>query len=87
MIEKIREYQQEHLYKFLGAGLTKKTIEMSPYLPARLWWELDIVPFVFETGFEMPYGSKQKHHSTVLVDEEADSMARKCLMCGFPTEL
>ena len=80
LIHRIREYQQEHLYKFVGAGLTKKSLEMSPHLAARLWWELDIVPLVFETGLEYPYPHKARHHSNVLVDEEADSMARKALM-------
>jgi hypothetical protein len=47
-VDKIRNYQREHRYKFVGAGLTRKVVQMSPQLPARLWWELDIVPLVFD---------------------------------------
>jgi hypothetical protein len=79
-VEKIRQYQQDHLYKFVGAGLAKKVVQMSPQLPARLWWELDIVPLVFETGLEAPFPKTSRHRPVVTVDEEADSMARKCLM-------
>ena len=79
LVEKIRHYQEEHLYKFVGAGLTRHAVQMSPKLPAKLWQELDIVPLVFEIGLENPY-SQKNHHSSISVDEEADSMARKCLM-------
>ncbi|KAF2203443.1 glycosyltransferase family 4 protein [Delitschia confertaspora ATCC 74209] len=87
LIEGIREYRKAHLYKFLGVGLTKQTVEMCPQLPARLWWELDVVPLVFETGFEYPYlPTKSRHHRGIMVDEEADSMARKCLMFFGPSQ-
>jgi hypothetical protein len=79
LVEKARNYQKEHLYKFVGAGLSRQAVQMSPKLPAKLWLELDIVPLVFETGLEYPYPQKNPH-SSISVDEEADSMARKCLM-------
>ncbi|KAF2176263.1 glycosyltransferase family 4 protein [Zopfia rhizophila CBS 207.26] len=85
LVDKIRQYQKEHLYKFVGAGLTKKAVQMSPQLPSKLWWELDIVPLVFEIGLEYPYTLKIRH-SSILVDEEADSMARKCLMFFGPSQ-
>ncbi|KAF2463753.1 trehalose synthase (Ccg-9) [Lindgomyces ingoldianus] len=85
LVEKITEYQRSHLYKFVGAGLTKEVIEMSPDLPARLWEELDIVPLVFvrEPDEERP---PKLEHSSIMVDEEADSMARKCLMYFGPNQ-
>ncbi|KAF2811447.1 trehalose synthase (Ccg-9) [Mytilinidion resinicola] len=83
-VEKIRQYQQDHLYKFVGAGLTKKVVQMSPNLPARLWWELDIVPLIFETGLEEPFPKAGRRG--IAVDEEADSMARKCLMFFGPSQ-
>lgn len=78
-VDKIRNYQQEHRYKFVGAGLTRKVVQMSPQLPARLWWELDIVPLVFDKPLEDPLAQTGRH-GIMFVDEEADSMARKCLM-------
>ncbi|KAF2866527.1 trehalose synthase [Massariosphaeria phaeospora] len=78
LIDKIKGYQEEHLYKFMGAGLTQKVVRLSPQLPSRLWLELDTVPLIFKPEAESrPYDST---HSPISVDEEADSMARKCLL-------
>jgi hypothetical protein len=68
LIKEIGTYREDHLYKFLGAGLSQEVFKLSPELPARLWMELDIHPIVLE----------QKHHYD-LVDEEADAMARRCV--------
>jgi hypothetical protein len=76
-VDKIRQYEQKHFYKFVGVGITKRLATLSPVLPARLWSELDIVPMVFDQGLEYPQGRKEQQFT---VDEEADSMARKCLM-------
>ncbi|OCL06746.1 glycosyltransferase family 4 protein [Glonium stellatum] len=84
-VDKIRNYQQEHRYKFVGAGLTTKVVQMSPQLPARLWWELDIVPLVFDKPLEEPLAQATRR-SIMFVDEEADSMARKCLMFFGPSQ-
>lgn len=84
-VDKIRNYQQEHRYKFVGAGLTRKVVQMSPQLPARLWWELDIVPLVFDKPLEDPLAQVSRH-GIMFVDEEADSMARKCLMFFGPSQ-
>lgn len=78
-IEKIHNYQTEHLYKFIGAGVNRDIVRMSPALPSRLWAELDIVPMVFQRGLE-PALPQRVRHGGLTVDEEADSMARKCLL-------
>ena len=47
-----------------------------------IWAELDIVPMVLQHGQDLEVGDQM-----VNVDEIADSVARKCLMCvdlGFP---
>ncbi|KAH7051067.1 putative trehalose synthase-like protein [Macrophomina phaseolina] len=80
-LRKILDYQKEHHYKFVGAGITKTLHKLSPQLPSRLWWELDIVPMVFEHGLENPNGGPVDE---VTIDEEADSMARKSLMFFGP---
>lgn len=74
IIAKVREYQEEHLYKFAGAGISKAVFSLSPNLPPRIWAELDIVPMVFGRGLET------SREGIATADEEADSMARKCLM-------
>jgi alpha,alpha-trehalose phosphorylase (configuration-retaining) len=81
-ISSILEYQQTHFYKFAGAGITEQLRNMSPELPSRLWSELDIVPMVFGHGLKIlgnPPGTRT-------IDEDADSMARKCLMLFGPTQ-
>ena len=75
--KKIREYAEKHLYKFVGAGITKSLADMAPELATRMWLGLDIVPMVFEQYLEHPRDKKEQH---ITVDEEADSMARKSLM-------
>lgn len=79
LIKQIRGYMEKHLYKFVGAGLTKLVVELSPELPSRLWLELDIVPFVLEAS-PSQYRLRKAHAQSTTVDEEADSMARKCLL-------
>lgn len=81
-MKQIKTYQEEHFYKFLGLGMTKMVAIMSPLLPAKLWAELDVVPMIFELGLEKPLGTQSARFT---VDEEADSMARKCLMYYGPT--
>ena len=63
--------------KFLGAGVTDTLFkEISPELPSRLWKELDVVPLVFRVGLSYPINMEE----TQRVDEQADAMARKCIM-------
>lgn len=70
----IDEYRKEHFYKFAGAGISTTAHALSPLLASRLWAELDIVPMVLEHGPE-----SLRAGQPLTVDEEADSMARKCL--------
>ncbi|KIJ68931.1 glycosyltransferase family 4 protein [Hydnomerulius pinastri MD-312] len=47
VLETIKKFSQEHLCKFLGAGVTLALLKESPNLCTRLWIEADIVPIVF----------------------------------------
>lgn len=76
-IRTIHQYSMDHNAKFYGVGITQKLANMSPQLSSRFWSELDIVPLVFGHGLDYPQVSKK---IPVVVDEEADSMARKCSM-------
>ncbi|KAI6028851.1 glycosyltransferase family 4 protein [Pisolithus orientalis] len=47
VIDIIKRFSQEHICKFLGAGVTLSLLKECPNLCTRLWFELDIVPIVF----------------------------------------
>ena len=81
IIARTFEYQETHLYKFAGAGITKALVDISPQLPSRLFSELDIVGTVFENGLDILGGPTDR----TTIDEEADEMARKCLVLFGPT--
>ncbi|OAG05504.1 putative trehalose synthase (Ccg-9), partial [Paraphaeosphaeria sporulosa] len=79
VIGKLEKLQKEHLYKFVGAGVNKKALELNPTFAALLWKELDIVPLVLPNQPSPDLLSQHGRHD-VTVDEEADSMARKALV-------
>lgn len=77
VITEVEKYEHENFSKFIGAGLPTTLKYMSPTLCSRLWLELDIVPIVMRPDDE----HKEKTFWDVKrVDEQADSMARKCIM-------
>ena len=76
VIMRVKTYQDEHHYKYLGAGISNEARSISPDLPARMWTELDIPTLEFERNVVESDGIKPYE---VDVDEEADAMARKCI--------
>ncbi|KAK4641455.1 hypothetical protein QC761_501750 [Podospora bellae-mahoneyi] len=82
VIAEVEKYEHENFAKFIGAGLPTTLKYMSPSLCSRLWLELDIVPIVMRPDDE----HKEKSFWDVKrVDEQADSMARKCIMNFGPS--
>ncbi|EFW99034.1 trehalose synthase [Grosmannia clavigera kw1407] len=82
IISDIRKYELENFAKFIGAGLPATLKYMSPSLCSRLWLELDIIPIVIRPDDE----SKEKNFwDAKRVDEQADSMARKCILNFSPS--
>lgn len=83
VVEELKAYERSYLAKFIGAGFPLGLSEQSPALSSRLWLELDIVPIlipvnlVHTTEFEVKGSTYWNSKS---VDEQADSMARKCIM-------
>ena len=75
LIGEIDKYRSEKLYKFAGAGLSTCVCEIFPRLHAMIWKDLDMVPLIFELNSDRYYSKD----ITDLVEEQADSMARKCL--------
>jgi glycosyltransferase involved in cell wall biosynthesis len=82
VISAVKSYEQENFAKFIGAGLPMTLRYMSPNLCSRLWLELDVVPIVIRPDDD----HKEKTFWDVKrVDEQADSMARKCIMHFGPS--
>jgi hypothetical protein len=79
IITKIKDYRDKHLYKFVGAGITKKAVQTCPQLPSRLWLDLDIVPIVLEPSSGKHNTGSPDEPNYMLVDEEADAVVRKAL--------
>lgn len=83
VIQELEAYEHKDYAKFIGAGIPEELGEKCPRLCSRLWLELDIVPIIESKEQEGGAGRK-KHWDVKCVDEQADSMARKCIMYDFP---
>ncbi|KXH31286.1 glycosyl transferase group 1 [Colletotrichum salicis] len=82
VINTLEDYEHANFSKFIGAGLPMTLKYMSQTLCSRLWLELDIVPVVLRPDDE----HKEKSFWDIKrVDEQADSMARKCIMNFGPS--
>jgi hypothetical protein len=79
-----REYQQGHAEKFIGLAMSADLAEWCPDLCARLWLELDIIPIVLGKVEEnVSWGSYDEQLPFKSLDEQAESMARKCIRQVF----
>lgn len=77
VLKELEAYEHSNLAKFIGAGLPYELLKKSPKLCSRLWLELDIVPISIPLEVE---GEEKGFWDVKWVDEQADSMARKCIM-------
>jgi hypothetical protein len=75
IIKQVEAYEHENFVKFIGAGISPELEKVSGTLCSRLWLELDVVPLVLNPDSDSGHFWEQKS-----VDEQADSMARKCIM-------
>ncbi|ERT03363.1 hypothetical protein HMPREF1624_01676 [Sporothrix schenckii ATCC 58251] len=82
VLEEIEKYEHENFSKIIGAGLPTTLKYMSPSLCSRLWLELDIIPIVMRPDEEHKEAS---FWDVKRVDEQADSMARKCILHFGPS--
>lgn len=82
VLEEIEKYEHENFSKFIGAGLPTTLKYMSPSLCSRLWLELDIIPIVMRPDEEQ---KETSFWDVKRVDEQADSMARKCILNFGPS--
>lgn len=82
VIKELDVYEQKNLSKFIGAGLPYDLLQTAPTLCSRLWLELDTVPITIMPELDAyDAGGKEYNYWEVkCIDEQADSMARKCIM-------
>jgi hypothetical protein len=78
IIKSIRTYEHRTFTKVIGAGLPHALQSLSPTLCSRLWLEVDVVPIVVQQQHE--HKERISLWLSKRVDEQADSMARKCIM-------
>lgn len=92
VVSQLVAYEHQYFCKFVGAGLPEELIEACPQLGPRLWAELDIVPISMQAVQQVKRESveaatakkDEKYWNIKCVDEQADSMARKCIMFFGP---
>ena len=82
ILNDVANYRREHLIKILGAGVEQELDKAAARLCPRLWAVLDIVPTVMTAT--LPEGFE--NCSIDMIDEVAESMARKCLGVFGPTK-
>lgn len=87
VIEKMESYEQQNNAKFIGAGVPYGLMMKSPKLCSRLWLEVDVVPIAIAPQAEgsLVESKDNTFWDSKLVDEQADSMARKCVMNFGPS--
>lgn len=89
VVEELKAYEHRYLAKFIGVGFPFGLEAQSPTLSSRLWLELDIVPISIPINIgEYAAASELKGHgywNSKDVDEQADSMARRCIMYASHT--
>jgi len=81
--EIMQKYQEEHLCKFLGAGVTTQAFEISPALSVQMSGELDVIPFVFNVD----HNETGRTSRIDRVDEQADFTARNCVSLFGPRKV
>lgn len=82
VVGELEKYEHENLSKFIGAGVPYDIMKRSPKLSSKLWLEIDIVPISIMPeldGLETEVKDRS-HWNEKCIDEQADSMARKCIM-------
>lgn len=83
VIDRLREYSEEHDERFVGVGMPEDIATRCPQLCSRLWHELDVVPIAFPEGAPMFSSQKCRTNPTKwdekAIDELAEAMSRRCV--------
>ncbi|KAJ6004975.1 hypothetical protein N7540_012774 [Penicillium herquei] len=92
IIAELKEYGEKHLEKIVGVAMPKHVAERCSRLCSRLWAELDILPLVLPKSTVTDwYTSRQRKMvhggGPKTIDEEAESMSRKCVRLFGPENI
>jgi hypothetical protein len=98
IISELKNYSKMHMEKIVGLGMPRHVAEHCPTLCSRLWAELDIIPLVLSESalvdrlsvgqsIETRGSSAAGTWDTKTVDEQAESMARKCVRLFGPDNI
>lgn len=84
IVNRLKEYMDKHLEKILGLAMPTRVANDCTQLCSRLWAELDIIPLVIPEcrvtdSFTSRERSEQRTWDSRTIDEQAESMARKCV--------
>ncbi|PLB52794.1 UDP-Glycosyltransferase/glycogen phosphorylase [Aspergillus steynii IBT 23096] len=94
VINQLQQYSERHMEKFIGVAMPQRVADACPGLSSRLWAELDVLPLVLREesrregddkfAFGLPDSKAWKIRS---IDEQAESMGRKCVRLFGPDNL
>ncbi|KAJ5135712.1 uncharacterized protein N7515_004990 [Penicillium bovifimosum] len=90
IINELKNYSDVHLEKILGVALPRTLHGRMPSLSQRLWAELDILPILLDEESSIESSADNEtcvHLIDKGIDEQADSLARKCTRFFGPNEL
>ncbi|KAF9893018.1 hypothetical protein FE257_012429 [Aspergillus nanangensis] len=94
VIGALRTYSDVHMEKFNGLAMPKIVADSCPTFCSRLWSEMDVIPLVLNEGnrvesddkfiFGLPESKSWWHKN---LDEQAESLGRKCVRLFGPENL
>ncbi|KAJ5174497.1 uncharacterized protein N7482_000374 [Penicillium canariense] len=89
---KLKAYEEKHLEKIVGVAMPKHVMDHCPDLCSHLWAKLDIIPLVLpESSLVDPFTSSEqappRNWDSKTVDEQAESMTRKCVRLFGPENI
>ncbi|KAJ5360800.1 hypothetical protein N7517_009991 [Penicillium concentricum] len=94
MINSLRNYSHTHTVKFIGLAMPHRIPDEYPTLRARLWAEVDVLPLIIDEGNREARDNKfilghpeQKSFWNRTLDEQAESMARRCVRLFGPENI
>ncbi|PWY84473.1 trehalose synthase (Ccg-9) [Aspergillus sclerotioniger CBS 115572] len=94
VLNQLREYSDDHLEKFIGLAMPTSVAQRCPNLCSRLWSELDVIPLVLPEESNIGVDHHVDHpvrKSTgwelKSIDEQAESMGRKCVRLFGPENI
>lgn len=86
IIDELRNYSETHSEKILGVAFARTLHSHVPSLCSQLWAELDILPILLDEESDIdatPENVTRVHFDRKPIDEQAESLSRKCMRYIF----